>query len=366
MTAYLLLAALTWAVAARGGTGVRDLAVVLALLLVAMVAGRAWPRRDVVLWAAFAALMLWLLFLGPISSGLTLESVRVPLLVVIAALTALVVSRMPAKERDILVTGVILVGCLQSVIALVELAASVLTEPSLAPRAAALLGSPNGLGFLLVATLALTTRELDRHGGWLPVSALLLQTGALVATASRSAILAASILAVWYLITHAGLRRAWPAAAALLLGGAVVIWRTVSGSHEDRPSLWREAVQRIVEHPLAGEGPAPHAFSSDSPGARITTHAHNEVLQWGVEYGLVGVGLALAVIAIAFRSVRRPIGPDRWLQLAAAALLLGGLTDFTLRITALTIAAAALVALALTEQRPAQRQARVPARSAAR
>jgi hypothetical protein len=49
--------------------------------------------------------------------------------------------------------------------------------------------------------------------------------------------------------------------------------------------------------------------------------------------------------------VRRPIGGDRWLQVAALAVLTAGVTDFTLRIPTLALTAAALVALAVTAER---------------
>jgi O-antigen ligase len=348
----MLLAALAWTVASRGGTGVRDLVVVLGLLVVAMIAGRSWPRRDVALWTAFAALMCWLVTVGLLRTGLTIETVRVPLLVVIAALTALVVRRMGARERDTLVTGLVVVGCLQSMIALVQLTVTVSIDLSVSPRASALLGSPNGLGMLLVATSVLTAREVERRGGWLPAAALLLQSCALLATGSRTAILIASILLVGYVATHAGWKRGLLAAAGFAVAVTVVIWRTATERHQDRPDLWQESLRRIADQPLLGEGPAPAPFTPAFPGARITTHAHNEFLQWGVEYGLVGIGLALVVVVLVLRSVRRPIGGDRWLQFAALALLISGLTDFTLRITALTLTAAALTALAMRGHRP--------------
>lgn len=359
MAYLLLLAAFAWSVASRGGTGTRDMAVVVGLLVVAVIAGRAWPRRDVALWVAFAALMGWLLTIGLLRAGLTLETVRVPLLVLIAALTAFVVGQMSIRTRDALVIGLILVGCLQSMIALVELMVTVSIELPAPPRASALLGSPNGLGILLVGTSVLTAREVDRRGGWLPGAALLLQGWAILATGSRTALVIASALLVGYVATHVGWRRGLLAAAGFGAALTVVIWRTASEREPERPRIWQEALQRIADQPLLGEGSAPAAFTPAFPGARITTHAHNEFLQWGVEYGLVGIVLALVVVVLALRAVRRPSGGDRWLQYAALALLISSLTDFTLRITALTLAAAALSALAVTEPRTAEM---IPAR----
>ncbi|UKA56290.1 hypothetical protein LFT45_10530 [Arthrobacter sp. FW305-BF8] len=59
----------------------------------------------------------------------------------------------------------------------------------------------------------------------------------------------------------------------------------------------------------------------------------------------------MAVVAL--RSVPRPIDCNRWSQSAALALLVSGLTDFTLRITALTLTAAALTVLGVTGHLPA-------------
>jgi len=353
VTAYLLLAALAWTVASRGGTSLRDLLVVSLLLVVAMIAGRAWPRRTVAVWAALAALVGWLLIDGPLRVGFELETVRMPLLVAIAAMTVLVVRRLNVAGRETLLSGLIAVGCLQSVIALGELAATAPFDLTAAPRASALLGSPNGLGILLVATSVLTARELHRRGGVLLIAALVLQGCALIATGSRTAILVGSILLIGYLATRTEWIYRALAAAGLAAGAAMVIWRTATEPHHDRPHLWGEALRRIADQPLVGEGPASAPFSPAAPGAGITTHAHNELLQWAMEYGLVGLGLALLVLVLAFRSVGRPLGGDRWVTFAALAVLAAGLTDFTLRITALTLAAAALVALAMPHPDPA-------------
>jgi O-antigen ligase len=365
VTAYLLLAALAWAVASGGGTAARDLIVVFALLVGAVIVGRAWPRGDVALWAAFTALVSWLVVAGLLRTGLTLESARVPVLVVIAALTILVARQMNATQRDALVRGLIVIGCFQAIIALAELTGIAQVEPSAFRRTDALLGSPNGLGILLVASSVLTAREFDRRGGWLPVAALLLQGCALLSTGSRTAILVASVLLIVYVASRAGWKRGILAASGLVIGAAVVIRRTLT-EQEDRPQLWLEALRRIADSPLLGEGPASVPFALPTPSARITTHAHNELLQWGVEYGLIGIGLGLVVLVLAFRSVRQPFGGDRWIQFAAFALLAAGLTDFTLRITALTLAAAALVTLAVTGYRPDPSPEDLPIRTATR
>jgi O-antigen ligase len=255
---------------------------------------------------------------------------------------------MNARERGTLVFGLIVLGCLQSLVALVELTTIGPMKLALAPRVGALVGSPNGLGMLLVSTSVLTAREVDRRGGSWPAAALVLQGCALVATGSRTALLVAVVLLIVYLMKQAGRLRGLLAAIGFSAAATVMIWRTATERHQDRPDLWLASLQRIADNPLLGEGPAPAPFTPAAPGARITTHAHNEILPWGLEYGLVGIGVALVVILSAFRAVRRPAGGDRWFQCAALALLAAGMTDFTLRITALTLTAAALTTLALT------------------
>lgn len=346
MTAYLLLAAVAWSVATRGATSLRDLLVVLLVLSVAMTTSRAGPRPDAGRTAAVAALLGWLLVAGPLRTGLTLESVRVPLLVVAAVLTVGVVRRLVVEERETVLTGLVVLGCLHAVVALVESAMTAAQGLVIPPRADSLLGSSNGLGMLLVATSVLTGREIVRRGGWLPGAALLLQGCALLATGSRTAIVVAAALFVGYAVTRGDWRLRSLAAAGVAVGSAVLSWRFATEPPEQRPHLWLEALRRIAGRPLTGEGPMPAPFDTSAPAARVTTHAHNEILQWGVEYGLVGIGLGVLALVLALRSAR-PFGRgDRWILVAAVALLAAGVTDFTLRITALTVVAATLAALA--------------------
>ena len=347
MTPYVVLAAVAWAVATRGGTSPRDLAVVLALLAVATVTSRAWPRRDLPLAAALLALLGWLLATGPLRTGPTVESARVLLLVVVVVLTVRVARRLDLDERERLLTGLVVVGCLHAVVALAELAVALSGGPSYPPRAASLLGSPNGLGMLLVATSVLSAREVRRRGGFLPTAALLLQGCAIFATGSRTALVVAASLLLGYAVTRPGWRVRGLAAAAVVATIPLFVWRLATEPPEQRLHLWRQALDRIADRPLLGEGPPVAAYDISAAGARVTTHAHNEVLQWGVEHGLVGIGLGLLVVGLALRSAR-PLGHgDRWVLVAAASLLAAGLTDFTLRITALTLVAAALAALAI-------------------
>ena len=281
MTAYLLLVAVAWAVATRGGTGLRDLLVVLLLVTIASVTARARPPRDAALAAALVALLAWLVAAGPLRAGLSLESARVPLLVMTVVLTVLAVRHIDARERETFLAGMVVLGCLHAVIALGELAVAASDLLPYPVRAASLLGSPNALGMLLAATSVLTARELARGGGRLPVLALLLQGAALIATGSRTAIALGAVVLVGYAATRPGLRRRALALAGVLAGGAMVVWRFATEPVEQRPHLWQEALGRIADRPLSGQGPLPTPYGRSAPDARVTTHAHNELLSMG-------------------------------------------------------------------------------------
>ena len=67
-------------------------------------------------------------------------------------------------------------------------------------------------------------------------------------------------------------------------------------------------MSRFSEHPLIGSGPVLKVYRTPM----ATTHAHNELLQFAVDYGLVGLALGL--------------GPWPWCpRLVAACALTRGL-----------------------------------------
>ena len=326
----------------------------LLLLAVAAVTSKVRTLPDGPLAIALVALLAWLVAAGPLRVGFTLESIRMPLVVLVAYLTVRLAAHLNPGERATFLAGVVVLGCLHAVFALGELAVALSRGLSAPSRSESLLGSPNGLGMLLVATAVLSAYLLSQRGRWLLCLALLLQGGALLATGSRTAIGVGAVMLVWFAYTRPG----WPlkalAAAVLLLGSSLVAWRFATEPLEQRPHLWQEAFSRIVDSPLMGQGPTPAPFLPSVPDARVTTHAHNELLQWGVEYGLIGVALGVLVLWIGIRRLGPLDHNDRWVLVAAAALLVAGLADFTLRIPALAVLAAALVTLGLTDWSPGQ------------
>ena len=127
----------------------------------------------------------------------------------------------------------------------------------------------------------------------------------------------------------------------------VVAVRSAHSPPDQRLFLWIAAFRRISEHPLAGHGPAPEVYRIPLARVRLTTQAHNEILQFTADYGVVGLALLVTVLIVAIGSVRQPVTLDGWQVAAGAGLLISGSVDFTLRVTAIAILAAAVTALAL-------------------
>ena len=118
-----------------------------------------------------------------------------------------------------------------------------------------------------------------------------------------------------------------------------------NGLSTRRLTLWHESLQLIREHPLLGAGPG--RFRLVSPTARSdpdAAWAHHEFLQQGVETGLPGMVLAVALVAWGFVTLWRVSGPLS--PSAAAALMAVGAhacVDYILHFPAVPIAAALLV-----------------------
>jgi O-antigen ligase len=358
---YLPLAAIAWCMATGGGTSGCDLAIVAALLAAAFFFGAALSEIHLQIvpkagTAMFLALLAWLIIDGPLRSDLELETLRVPILLSIAYLAIRTVRFLDAAQRARILQGLVVLGTVHGSIAIAEVARHAASDGYTTPlaRADSLLDNPNALGVVLIATAALTARELQRTRTLLLGAALGVQAAALLLTASRLAILTALCVLGWYWTTKAtwtarALLAPWAVAAVLVLA-----LRFVHSTPEQRVYLWIAAAERITLQPILGHGPTPQVYDLPVAEAPPTTHVHNEVLQWATEYGLIGLALAAGTLLLAFRGVHGNWRRDGWLMAAATSLLASGLADFMLRVTAITIMSAALVAIAfLPLPRPA-------------
>jgi hypothetical protein len=350
---YLLVAAVAFGAAYPDGTASRGTGIVLASsAAAAVVAGgpSVWRPRSVgPVGAAVIALCVWLVVDGVLRTGLHDAVFRVPLLVLLVAVTARAVSHLAAPQREVIFRGLVVLGAIHAALAVTQtVVALVVRGPEAVGRADGLMPGPNALGVLLAATGALTARELERDRRPWQLAALVVQVAALLLTASRTALLAALAVLAWACFSRLGRGGRLLVLPWAVLALTVVAWRS-AGAPPERWYLWQAAIDEIGDHPIVGRGPAPQVFETGLPSARPTTHAHNELLQLAVEYGLVGLGLTVlaAVLAVRATACRRGHGHDGWVIAATVPLLAGGGTDYSLRVPALTLVAAILGAAAL-------------------
>jgi O-antigen ligase len=302
--------------------------------------------------------------------------------------------------RRALRSGAVLVATLTASVGLVGLALR--SQPLALPaqghlRLAGTLTYSNATGALLAVLLIVTVSTPASR--WRDPQ-LVLITGALVATQSRGALLAAlvALVVLWRhvpaaaaslglglvlgAVAVAGSGRTHtdvallvlvvllPAAAGVLLpavrieprtllaAAAVVVLlaatatvvsaglreavrtRVSTASVSDRAYEWRAGWRDFVEHPLAGAGPGHRLVLADGRTARFV---HNEPLQVAADSGLIGVGL----LAIAFAAplIRRR-EPHRVVAGSAvlSAFVVCGLLDFPWHLPAIPMTVGLLLA----------------------
>lgn len=348
----LLVGAIAWCTATRGAVDPPEMVVAATLVFAAWLTS-AEPnktrssRSARIGLALVLTLFMWLIVDGPMRVGLTIEAVRVPFLVFLVVLAASTVSRLDDRQIEAALLGVVAVGIVHAGLAV---AGSVVQLPSVVQgvdfsRATSLVGNPNALGVILVATGCLTLREVLRRPSKVLAGGLVLQAAALLLTASRLALaLALCVVAIWGL-RSGSLRVKKLLLAWGLLAVAVFALRMANSAPDPRLALWAAAVSRFSEHPLIGSGPVLQVYFARPP-RQATTHAHNELLQFAVDYGLVGLALGLGALAIVVPRLVAGLHADPWLAAAAVTLCATGLADFGLRITAIALLAAVSLAAA--------------------
>jgi putative inorganic carbon (hco3(-)) transporter len=215
------------------------------------------------------------------------------------------------------------------------------------------LGNPDFVAAWCCATLPLSyiavtrTRFKARRAlGWGVIG---LQLAAILATGSRSALLAlAAQAAVWLVCGESGWKK-WllvlpVAALALFAPGSRALGETLHG----RLYLARISASHAREIPLTGFGPGsfePQFAKWQVEWLRIhgaeearyagpVDHAHNDYIEFLVEYGVVGL-CALAAVCRPLAGVRRFRRSPKWdLRIAAAAgfagILASSCVDFPL------------------------------------
>lgn len=335
---YLILAALVWATSRTGGSTPVDLAVVAALVLAAFaLAWRPSPPDPALL--AVSAFVVWTIVDHP-EQALDPAGLRVPVLILLGTLTALIVARCTAAQRAVILDGLVVIGMVQALGAIVQAAVTV-TQHGIPPdglRAASLLGNANALGVLLVATFLVTLARMP-EGAW---ALLAVQGLGVLLTGSRLAVGLGLVVAVAAAV-RGPLRHWWGVVACWIAAAVAVLVDRFAASGADRLALWQAALGELVHAPIAGRGPAPAVYQVAGIGP--TTHAHNEALQIVVEYGVIGLGLLVLTVILAARAALRS-PRDGLLLAAAAALAACGFTDFGLRIPGIALTVAMLLSAA--------------------
>jgi O-antigen ligase len=229
-------------------------------------------------------------------------------------------------------------------------------HPGTGRRVASLLGNAEYFGTYLVTMTplmiarALTGRNTGRFAPlrWgLPAGMILL----LIATQSRSAILgcAASLLLFVLLVSdRRGVHRAIFAGGFLIAGLFIIatairpdwgerVWES-AGIHRGtsmarRVFFWQGGEEAFLHSPLSGHGNGSYErtlFRYRSPsywesgGEDIVPHAHNEIVEIAVEYGIIGLllfaGTLTVILGKGIRTARRTVG---WGRFTSAALVSG-------------------------------------------
>lgn len=243
-------------------------------------------------------------------------------------------------------------------------------------------GNPNFLSSYLVLVIPVMVGDYLFRSTGLPrvilLAGILTNTGALLATLTRSSwmgLLAA--IAMVFIFVHdleALKTKASKWFVLLLVGlGLLIVFWPRSGGHVysatvvsrfaeakdfkknnygpvwQRLLIWSSAWMMVVDHPLAGKGwgcfelfyPFYQGRQLFTEGFQLRTHAnnaHNEILEYASQIGMIGVGLVAWVWVVFFRtawSIRRRLD-ERWRPLMAGMVggVAGMLVDNLLNVSA--------------------------------
>lgn len=159
---------------------------------------------------------------------------------------------------------------------------------------------------------------------WLPLLLMLPLAAALLATGSRTPLLALTLTCGWMLLM-AGKRALYPLAIIALAAGALVALQPdilLERGTSFRPQLWSEALRQASEQLWLGQGYGSN-FVFDIAGLGYTlSDPHNVELAVLLELGLIGLILWLLMYGLAlFRCLQ--LKQKRRFQLASALIVYG-------------------------------------------
>lgn len=210
------------------------------------------------------------------------------------------------------------------------------------------LGNPDYVAAWLCATLPLAlprAGERDRKRTAFAWSLFVLQLAAIVVTGSRVFLLAVPAALLALLLRRASPLRAWAVVPAGILLLFLSPARPIRFTVEGRLYLARLTASHWPEIPFTGFGPGSFVVKfpdwqagwlrrhpRDARFAGVADHAHNDYLEYAVEYGPMGLCAFLAACAaLLARAWYRPDAPESGrapVWAAAAALFAVALVDF--------------------------------------
>jgi O-antigen ligase len=377
------------------------------------------PKAELagVLWVALAAAFLlgggarasrrdpwWLAWGGVVLGGLVsslagdqpLRCLANLLPLAVTAIGCAVLRQLPDERRRRLAALVVAAGVIQAVVTVLLLdhglaEATFGLAGGASTRAAWLgtMGNPADVSvFLLLPTILAVTMALseNRHRGRL-LAAAALMTGVIVGTRTLSTLLALVIALCVAFGRRLAPRRRLPAAAAVAVACAALLlappWRAkVAGElAEIRRYGWEgigssrgaaavAALSMLASHPATGVGYglfdrySATYLDEDTLAARARNlgletafgEAHDDILQYAAETGLVGVLSAIAGLALAVRRNRGAGGvlPGR-AELLIAAVVISAL-QFPLHLAGVAAQWAVLASLALPALAPPEQR----------
>ena len=399
--ALVLLVPLLWSTAAEETFRApkAHLAVVLWVVLAAAFAVRApaaaWRDGWGVAWAGVLAG-------SAVAAALTAQPLRSFSALIPLALAALgwgALRQLDDERRRRLLRAVCLAGVAQAVLTLLFLSRAWRPESfvlldelgQLHDRFAWIgtMGNPADVAVFLVLPALLAAQRALRAGRrpWAWWGAALVQAGVVVGTRTLTALLALAVGAALLAWHHLPRRRRLPAVAGAAAALAVLVAvtplaeRIAVNVREVREYGWAglgsfrgagmgAAAGMFAAHPVAGVGPGQfeaHSFrfvperTLAERGRYLGLEtafgeAHNEVLQYVAETGLVGLALAVAGFVLAWRRRPRGHGVIHHLPSLAAAAGVLALTQFPLHLAAIAAQWAVLAALAVPPLPTLQRQ----------
>ncbi|MCL6558846.1 MAG: O-antigen ligase family protein, partial [Firmicutes bacterium] len=215
-------------------------------------------------------------------------------------------------------------------------------EAGVRSRAFSVVGSPNILGSLTALVLPLSIAGFFTASTWRPRLGYTFATSTLVLclflTYSRGAWLAAFIgLVIFALLTNPRLLWAVGAVAAAapiaspgIAGRLLYLFSTgylVSSERSGRVARWQAAVEKLLQHPVVGEGFGRFGGAVATRAIPGSFYVDNFYLKTAAESGLLGLATLVWVFASAWRAGYRAFAVlSRPAEKTLAAAILSGLT----------------------------------------